>query len=162
MSVVEMAAVTGVLLRLYRAISISRGPEQSLLYVALTVAVGLAFLLTMTTLHLGNYTLKHWVWRAPAFALLEATAESLTSLALVALHREPVGSTRAAMADWSNNALDIFFWRILNILVFSLLLAGVVQLVRYRLVQHEHRGHTLDAVHHDAVLQTQERKEEEG
>jgi hypothetical protein len=161
MSILEMGVVTGILLRLYRALVLSQGPEQSLLYVSGMFTLGLAFLFGMTTLHLGNYTIRHWLWRVPAFALIEATAESLTSLALIALHREPMGSARATFADWPDLVLRTFPWRFAIILTFSLVLAGVVQLVRYGLLRREHRAHTLTAVHHEAQLHAKEKQEEQ-
>jgi hypothetical protein len=161
MSILEMAVVTGVLLRIYRALTLSLGQTQSLLIAGAMFTVGLAFLFGMTTLHLGNYTIRHWLWRAPAFAMIEAAAESLTSLALVALGREPMGSARATFDEWPAMALSTFFWRVSMILAFSLVLAGVVQLVRYALLRRGHRTHTLEAVHHEAQLHARGKEEGE-
>jgi hypothetical protein len=38
-------------------------------------------------------------------------------------------------------------WRLGTVVVFSVLLAGVVRLVRYTLLRREHRMHTAVAVH---------------
>jgi hypothetical protein len=147
MSVVEMALITGVVLRIYRALVLSRGASGGWLYLALSFAVGFILLFGMVTLHLGNFTIRHWLWRAPAFAVVEAAAESLASVALIALQREPLGSARAAFADWPSLVRDTFFWRLLAIILFAILLAGVVQLTRFFLLKREHRDHTFQAVH---------------
>ena len=146
-SIVEMAIVTGVLLRLYRALAMTAGPTTSWWYFGLTFALGLLFILTMATLHLGNFPLHRWLWRAPVFALIEAGTESLTSLALIFAHREPMGSDRAHPHDWFEIAARTFLWRVVVICAFALLLAGVVQFVRYLLLRRDHRLHTAVAVH---------------
>jgi hypothetical protein len=147
MSVLEMGVITGVVLRTYRALVLSTGESGGWLYLSATLAFGLVLLFGMTTLHLGNYTVKQWLWRAPVFAVIESLTESLASLALIFLHREPLGSTRAAFADWPSLVRDIFLWRLTSVAAFALLLAGVVQLTRLALLRHEHRVHTFRAVH---------------
>ncbi|MBC7896466.1 MAG: hypothetical protein H7066_13710, partial [Cytophagaceae bacterium] len=57
-SLIEMAAITGVVLRLYRALTITLGPTQSLIYIALMPTIGILFLCVMTTLHLGNFPVR--------------------------------------------------------------------------------------------------------
>jgi hypothetical protein len=81
------------------------------------------------------------------FAAIEAAAEALTSLALILAHREPMGSERAHVHDWLEIAASRFVWRIVGVCLFALLLAGVVQMVRYMLLRREHRLHTAVAVH---------------
>lgn len=158
MSIVEMALLTGVVMRLVHSFAFTHGPSQSWLYVATVVALGLILLLGMATLHLGNYTLRHWVWRAPVFAAIEGATEALTSLGLIALHREPLGAARAQFSDWVGIAGSLLFWRIIGVSLFALLLAGVVQLVRRWLVGAEDRQHTLDVVHHEIEEQRRERR----
>ena len=143
----EMALVTGVLFRLYRALAMTAGPADNWLYFGGAFVLGLLFVLGMATLHLGNFPLKHWLWRAPAFGALEAAAESLTSLALILAHREPIGSERAHPHEWVEIAAGTFFWRIVVVSLFALVLAGVVQFVRYMLLRRENRVHTAVAVH---------------
>ena len=149
MSLLEMAAMTGVVMHLYRAVALTNGPTQNWLYIATVVALGIILLLGMATLHLGNFTLKQWLWRAPAFAGVEAIAEALVGLGLIALHREPLGATQAQFTDWWRIAGSLLFWRIIGVSLFALLLAGVVQLVRRWLVKQDHREHTLESVHHE-------------
>jgi hypothetical protein len=147
MSLVEMALVTGVLFRLYRALAMTTGPTRSVLYFGGTLALGVLFILGMATLHLGNFPLRHWLWRAPVFAAVEAAAESLTSLALILAHREPIGSERAHLRDWVGIAANTFLVRIVAVCIFALLLAAVVQFVRNMLLRRDHRLHTAVAVH---------------
>jgi hypothetical protein len=158
MSLVEIAAITGVVVRLYRAVAITHGSPSSWVYVAITITLGSAFILGMATLHLGNFTLRRWVWRAPAFAAIEATAESVTSLVLITLHREPMGSGRAEFHDWVGMSVKVFIWRMIWVLVYAAFLAGVVQLVRRFLATREHRMHTARAVHSEAARQRADTK----
>ena len=150
LAIVAMALVTGVFLRLFWAVVFTQGPNDSLVFAGAMFAVRLILLFGMTALHLGNYTLRHWLWRAPLFAVLEAVAESLASLALIAMRAEPMGSSRATFDDWPSMASSTLFWRVIAVGAFALVLAGVVQLVRYQLLKRAHRDHTFSAVHHDA------------
>ena len=161
LSLVEMAVITGVVLRVARAVAFTRGPSESWVYFGSMIALGVVFLCAMATLHLGNYTLRQWVWRAPAFAAIEAATESLVSLGLIALGREPMGSERASFGDWLGMSLSTFTWRPALVLSFALALSGVVQLVRYLLLRRDHRVSTAEAVHHEAERQEAERRAEE-
>jgi hypothetical protein len=129
LSLVEMALVTGVLLRVYRSYVLTRGASGWLLFGG-AIALGILFLLFMTTAHLANFPIQRWVWRAPLFALLEGSGEMVTSLLLIWIGREPMGSTRAEFHDWPSMAIGTFATRGVMILVWSLLLAGIVQIVR--------------------------------
>src|SRR3954453_20629959 len=73
-SLVEMALVTGVLVRLYRVTILTHGSNHWLYLVGVSV-VGVVFLLGMLTAHLANYPLHQYLWRAPAFAAIEVSAE---------------------------------------------------------------------------------------
>ena len=129
LSLVEMALLTGVLLRVYRSFVLTRGASGWLLFGG-TLALGVLFLLFMTTAHLANFPIQRWAWRAPLFALLECTSEMLTSLLLIIIGREPYGSVRAELHDWPSMAMGTLATRALIILVWTLLLAGIVQIVR--------------------------------
>jgi hypothetical protein len=129
LSLVEMALVTGVLLRVYRSWVLTRGASGWLLFGG-TLAFGILFLLFMTTAHLANFPIQRWAWRAPAFALIECTGEMATSFLLIWLGREPYGSIRAEFHDWPAMAVGTVATRALIILVWTLLLAGIVQIVR--------------------------------
>lgn len=137
-SLIDMALVTGIVARIYRALVLSRAETASGMYIAATLAVGAIFLLLMASVHLSRYPLVGWIWRAPAFAAAEGVAEMLTSLVLIALDREPLGTAGAEFNNWPAMVVGTIPWRIATISLFSLLLAGVVKWVRYMLLRKEH------------------------
>jgi hypothetical protein len=137
-SLIDMALVTGVVARLYRAMVLSRSINASGLFIASTLTVGAVFLLAMVTIHLSRFPLRDWLWRAPAFAALEGVAEMLVSAVLIWLHRESVGTGAAGFHDWPGMATNTIIWRLAVISLFSLLLAGIVKWVRYMLLRKEH------------------------
>ena len=129
MSLFEMALLAGVALRVLRALTFTHARASWLFYGAAFV-VGLLILLGMTTAYLANWTLRSWLWRAPLFALIETVGEMATSLALIALHREPEGAVRAEFHDWPSMALRAFLQSELSICLWAALLAGVIVFVR--------------------------------
>ena len=149
LSLWEMAVLTGVALRLYRAIVVGSSAQAGWIFVASTLALGVVLLLGMATLHLGNFPVHRWLWRAPLFGLLAAGAELLTSLLLVLAGREPLGSGWATMRDWVGMAPWVVLTRVAAVSLFALLLAGVVQVVRVLLLRRQHR-----AIIHTAPLPT--------
>ena len=138
-SVVEMAVITAVVLRVYRALALYLA-GANVFFLGLSFAVGFVVLFGMVTLHLGNFTVRRWVWRAPLFALIEAAAEAFTSLGLIALHREPLGSARATYADWPGIVGNIVTWRVPAIIVFAAVLAAVVLMTRVTLGEDSAEG----------------------
>ena len=128
-SLVEMALLAGIALRLLRALTFTHARASWLFYGA-AFLVGLLVLLGMTTAHLANWTLRSWVWRAPLFALVEVAGEMATSLLLIALRREPEGAVRAEFHDWPSMALRAFLQSELSICLWAALLAGVILFVR--------------------------------
>ena len=74
LSIVEMALLTGIVLRVLRALTFTHGRASWLFYGAAFV-VGMVILLGMTTAYLANWTLRSWLWRAPLFALIETVGE---------------------------------------------------------------------------------------
>jgi hypothetical protein len=148
LSVVEMGLITGVVLRLYRALVLTHG-ANSWVYFGLTSALGAILLFGMCTAHLANFPIKHWLWRAPLFVALEIAGELLASLVLIAVHRERLGSLGATFVDWLPMAADLVVWRAIPVVVFTLVLALIVQLVRILLLRHEDRNHTLTAIHEE-------------
>jgi hypothetical protein len=144
-SLVEMALVTGVTLRLFRALVLTHG-SSSWLYLGGTIALGILLLIGMATAHLANFTIRQWSWRAPAFGALEATGEMAASAALIALGREPLGTGRASFGDWPGVAMETLAWRLAVVSVWALLLAGIVQLVRSLVARRVRRAHS-DARH---------------
>lgn len=134
-SIVEMAIVTGILLRVYRVLVLTHG-LNNWLYFGASVAIGAIFLLGALTAHLANYPLHQYFWRAPTFALIEVAAEMATSALLIALRHERNGSVPAHWDDWVGMGLNALLVRGLPLVVWGLILAGVVQLVR-RTIVHE-------------------------
>src|SRR6476620_3552040 len=57
-SPVELALLTGVVIRLFRALVLTT-----------------IFLLGMATLHLESFPVREWPWRAPVFAVFETVGE---------------------------------------------------------------------------------------
>lgn len=135
-SLVEMALVTGVIARLYRLLVLTHG-SNNWLYLGGTIALGIVFLVGMATAHLANYPLHQYLWRAPAFALIEVAAEMVTSAALIALGHEAYGTVRAHWDDWVGMTLQALLIRGLSIVLWTLILAGVIQIVRRTIVHEE-------------------------
>jgi hypothetical protein len=129
LSLVEMALITGVVLRILRAVTFMAGRASWLLYV-LAFVVGLLILVGMTTAHLANYSLRRWLWRAPAFALVETVGEMATSLLLIALRREPEGAARATFHDWPSMSMRALLQNELTICLWVAVLAAVIVIVR--------------------------------
>lgn len=148
-SVVGMALVTGFVLRVFRTVALTHEAPGIGYLVGMFALGAIAFLLAATA-HLGNFTLRHWWWRAPAFGALEATAEMLTSLALIALGLERLGTGRADWGDWPAMAWNIVPLRIIVVSVFAMILAGVVQIIRRLMLRAERRSGMVEAVHRGA------------
>ncbi len=147
LSVVESGLLAGVLLRLVRALALAYIPESRWVLAGGAIAVLALALCAAAAAHLANYPIRHWVWRAPAFAVMAVVGKMATSLILIAAHRERLGSARADWDDWPSMAARALLWDLVLICVFALLLAAVVQIVRSALLRHEHRASTVVAVH---------------
>jgi hypothetical protein len=145
-SLAAMAVLTGVVVHLYRWFVLTHraGPWWLLV---MTLAAGFVVLLGLTTAHLGNHPVRQWVWRAPLFAAVECVTEAAMSALMIAAGVERIGTERAGWADWPTLALTILLRRTTIIIVFSILLAGVVQWARYVLLKRDHRASTAVAVH---------------
>lgn len=128
-SLVEMAAITGVLVRVYRVVVLTHG-SNNWLYIGGTITLGLLFFLGMVTAHLANYPLHQYVWRGPAFALIEVLSEMAVSALLIAVGHEANGTVRAHWDDWLGLGLQALLYRGLAIVIWTLLLAGVIEVVR--------------------------------
>lgn len=126
LSTVELAGLTGVVLRLLRAGAMS---ATTPLFV-LGLVLGVLFLCGMLTWHLGNFPLRRWPLRAALFTLVEATSELGMSSVLIAFHRERLGAGLAGWHDWWSLAGHTLAERALIVLLYTLVLAGCVQLVR--------------------------------
>jgi len=142
LSLPYMALLTGLLLRAWRSFALTHGAPDSWLWVGGTFLAGMTFLFLMTTLHIGNYTLRAWLWRVPAFAALESGWEIVMSLGLTALGLEPLGAEMAELSDWMPTAIRILSWRLLGVSLFALVLAVVVSIVRRIILASEDRTTT--------------------
>ncbi len=136
-SLIEMAVLTGVVMRLYRVVVNMGGANSSWLWVGGTFAFGLLILCAAATVHLANYPLKRWVLRAPLFALVEAAAESVTALALIWLGREHMGSARAEWSDWLPMSAYTAWTRLVIVCGWALILAAVVSVVRRTILREQ-------------------------
>jgi hypothetical protein len=139
LNVVVMALITGASLRLYRAAILQFGWSNSWLWIVGTFLGGVAILFLLTTLHIGNYPVRHWFWRAPLFALLEAAVEIGVSFALTVWGLERIGSLTATIEDWQGSAFKIALVRVGGIMVFTLLLALVSTVVRLAILPKKHK-----------------------
>ena len=82
------------------------------------------------------------------------------SLALTALGLEPLGADTAELSDWLPTATRILFWRLAGIILFALVLAIVVSIVRRLLLVSEDRSHTVQAIHRASMEQEQRHESE--
>ena len=145
LSAIEMGALTGVLLRGYRAVVLAHSAGTGIGYIAATLTGGAIVLFGMLTLHLANFPVRRWARRVAAFALVETVTEVAVSALLIGVHREPMGTTsRATWGDLPSIALGTLEVRVVALALFALALAGVVQVVRRLLPRHgaAHAHHT--------------------
>jgi hypothetical protein len=129
-SLPAMAIATGVVWRLCRALFLGAGPTDSPLFFGSVIALGVLVFFGMATLHVGNYPLKRWLWRVPVFALVEALAEVGMAAVLIALRREPNGSTLATFGDLPGIATWVLVSHVLVLSAYAGILALVVQGIR--------------------------------
>jgi hypothetical protein len=129
LSLLEMALLTGVVLRILRALAFTHGRASWLFYGAVIV-LGTLVLLGMTTAHLANFPVRAWAWRAPLFSFVEVIGEMATSLLLIALRREPEGTARADFHDWPSMSMRALLQSELTICIWALLLAAAIIFVR--------------------------------
>ncbi len=137
LSLWEVAILTGITLRLYRALVITAGSTSSWLWAGGTFAIGILVLCAAATVHLSNYPVQRWVWRAPLFAVVEVAAESVTALALIAVGREPLGSARAEWADWLPMTGTTLWTRVFVVCGWALLLSAMVWIVRRTILREQ-------------------------
>jgi hypothetical protein len=131
-SLVEMALITGVLLRVLHVVFSTHGHGLDWHSFFGSFILLPIILLAMATVHLANYPVKEWLWRAPVFALAEALVEAFSSFALIMLGRERWGTARAELGDWPSMAGTILGFRFVIVCLFALVLGVIVQAVRRR------------------------------
>jgi hypothetical protein len=128
-SAVEMGLLTGIVIRLFRSLVLTHG-SNSWLYLGGMFALGAIFLFAMTTIHLANFPLRRWLWRAPMLGVLVAAGEMAASLALIVAGREPSGTVRAELTDWPGMAVSALLFRLTAVCAWALVLAGAVTVAR--------------------------------
>lgn len=129
-SLPAMAIATGIVWRIARAAFLGAGPTNSPLFFGSVIALGVLVVFGMATLHVGNYPLKRWIWRVPVFALLESLAEVGMSVVLIAIGREPYGSTMAEWSDLASIAATVISTHLVVLSLYGGILALVVQGIR--------------------------------
>lgn len=126
----EPAGLTGLLLRLFRAVVYGSPASAGLGTFLLSYTLGVVFLCGMLTWHLGNFPIRRWPMRVLLFALIETLAEVGMSSILIAFGRERIGSRVATWADWWPMAGQTLVERTIVLALFALVLALCVQFVR--------------------------------
>ncbi len=127
---IEPAGITGIVLRVYRALFLGSAMSSGWVTFVLGLTVGALFFCGMITWHLGNFPVRRWPLRALAFVVIEIVAELGMSTLLIGVGRERFGSRVANWSDWWPMAGQTLIERGAIALVFTLVLAGSVQLVR--------------------------------
>lgn len=135
-SLVGMALITGVVVRIYRLFVLTHG-SNNWIYLGGAFALGTVFLFGMLTAHLANFPLHQYLWRAPAFAVVDVLAEMATSALLISVSWEPNGTVHAHWDDWLGMGLNALLIRGMSIVLWALALAVIVSLVRRTIVQEE-------------------------
>jgi hypothetical protein len=158
-SLIPMALVTGIVVHSYIWLVLARASVH-FGWIALLLAFSGRFvlLLALATVYLGNHPVRQWIWRAPAFAALEIAVEAIMVAALIQIRIERIGTEHARRTDWWGIVSDIMIYHGIAILVFSAILAVVVQTVRYALLKHEHRDTTAIAIHDEREMEKAEER----
>lgn len=128
----EIAGVTGVLLRLYRAAVLSLDSAAGWQVFLMALIVGVVLACGALTWHLSNFPLRRWPARVASFVGIEVAAEFGTSSMLIALRREPLGSGLATWADWWSLAGNTLLERALVLGGYAGLLAVATWFVTRR------------------------------
>lgn len=132
----ETAILAGIVVRLMRSLLLS-SPTLGLVQLGLSLSFLAIVVFAAMTAHLGNFPIRQWLWRVPAFAAVESLAEVVTSALLIAVHREPNGSGRAEWVDWPAMAATTLSRRLMMLVAFAVVLSGIVYFVRHNLLSRE-------------------------
>jgi len=159
-SLVPMALITGIVVHSYIWFVLARSSANfGLVALLLAFAGRFVLLLVLATIYLGNHPVRQWLWRAPLFALAEWAVEAIMAFALIQVRLERIGTEHARRADWVSIVTDLLIYHGVAILVFSAILAVVVQTVRYALLKHEHRDSTAIKIHEERVLEREHERD---
>ena len=157
-SLIPMALITGIAVHSYIWFVLARASSSfGLIALLLAFAGRFVLLLVLATIYLGNHPVRQWLWRAPLFAVAEWAVEAAMVAVLIQVRVERIGTEHARRADWTSIVTDTLIYHGIAIIVFSAILAVVVQTVRYALLKHEHRDSTAIKIHEE---REQEREQE--
>lgn len=152
-----MAIVTGIVVHSYRVFVLAN-QTISFGWVSLFLAGAgeYVLLLSLTTVYLGNHPVRQWIWRVPLFTAAEWLVEAAAISILIRVRFERIGSEQARAVDLGSIVLDRLIWHGAAIFTFSLILAVVVQTVRYALLKHEKRDSTAIRIHDEREMEKAE------
>ena len=131
-STLELAGLTGIAVRLYRAAILTLESMSSWPVFIGALLVATVFVCGVLTWHLSNFPVKTWPSRVALFVAIEVIAEFGMSSVLIALRREPLGSGMATWADWWPLAGQTLLERALVLGLYAALLAGAMWVVTRR------------------------------
>jgi hypothetical protein len=156
-SLIPMAVITGIVVHSYRVLVLA-SPSITFGWVSLFLAGAGEYilLLSLTTVYLGNHPVRQWIWRVPLFTVAEWLVEAAAVAVLIRIRFERIGSEQARVGDLSSIVLDRLIWHGAAIITFSLILAVVVQTVRYALLKHENRDSTAIRIHDERQMEKAE------
>lgn len=152
-----MALITGIVVHIYR-VFILASPTITFGWISLFLAGAgeYVLLLSLTTVYLGNHPVRQWIWRVPLFTVAEWLVEAAAVAILIRIRFERIGSEQARAGDLGSIVMDRLIWHGAAIFTFSLILAVVVQTVRYALLKHEHRDTTAIRIHDEREMEKAE------
>jgi len=156
-SLIPMALITGIVVHIYR-VFILASPTITFGWISLFLAGAgeYVLLLSLTTVYLGNHPVRQWIWRVPLFTVAEWLVEAAAVAILIRIRFERIGSEQARVGDLGSIVMDRLIWHGAAIITFSLILAVVVQTVRYALLKHEHRDTTAIRIHDEREMEKAE------
>jgi hypothetical protein len=131
-STLELAGLTGIAVRLYRAAILTLESMASWPVFIGALLVATVLVCGVLTWHLSNFPVKAWPSRVALFVAIEVIAEFGMSSVLIALRREPLGSGMATWADWWPLAGQTLLERALVLGLYAALLAGAMWVVTRR------------------------------
>lgn len=156
-SLIPMAVITGIVVHSYRVFVLA-SPTITFGWITLFLAGAgeYVLLLSLTTVYLGNHPVRQWIWRVPLFTVAEWLVEAAAVAVLIQIRFERIGSEQARRGDLTSIVIDRLVWHGAAIITFSLVLAVVVQTVRYALLKHEHRDSTAIRIHDERKMEKAE------
>jgi hypothetical protein len=130
LSLVWVGLSTGVIVRAYRWAILTFVDSPSWGVLLSTLVAGILLLCALVTVHLANFTVRTWKWRAPALGACVALGEAATSLLLIVVGQERLGRATATLADWPSMAAGALVSRVLVVSLYAMVLSAVVILLR--------------------------------